>query len=282
MSTNTYDRLIELMRHRGTGKLMDRKNLAHNTKGYTLYNRSDTPTGVAVKLHSTEIIRAYSDGTIELTTGGWFTTTTKARMNDFLVGIHVYSDRGIWMVVKREWDSNLRRKRDRSQDRWARGDSENIYLLEFFNGMRFHEETGELVNPDDGRHGNSEPPSKRNLYSRATLERRITYWLDGLTPDILWFATNVPPTEDCTECILGSRDTDHLVDHLMKPEYSWGIIHAAIQDHGFQTGVEPVLRRWLKLAETNPKMPEMRKVLRGYFRRKLALHTPPALDPINY
>jgi len=53
---------------------------------------------VSLRLHSTDIITWYADGTIETHTGGWETVTTKDRINSNLDGYNIYTDRGIWYI----------------------------------------------------------------------------------------------------------------------------------------------------------------------------------------
>lgn len=56
------------------------------------------PLIYAVKLHQTEIIRIYPDGTYTLHAGGWRTVTTLARLRDF-APCNVHSDFGEWWLV---------------------------------------------------------------------------------------------------------------------------------------------------------------------------------------
>ena len=59
-----------------------------------------TPEGKrVVRLHKTNIIEfLHRNGDIRLNSGGWQTVTTKERLNRFLPGLRIYSDRGVWMV----------------------------------------------------------------------------------------------------------------------------------------------------------------------------------------
>lgn len=86
--------------------------LAHNTH---VVPTSDG--GYAVRLHHTNIVTFYPDGTIALNSGGYQTVTTKARMNEVLrtVGVKVDQVRGTWYVR----DFGTQQK------------------VEFFDGMRF-------------------------------------------------------------------------------------------------------------------------------------------------
>jgi hypothetical protein len=74
----------------------------------------------AIRLHDTNIIIYYPDGTQALSTGGYRTNVTKARMNAFSNGL-IKSKNGDWMITIRGKE------------------------YEFFSGMRFND-SGDLIN----------------------------------------------------------------------------------------------------------------------------------------
>lgn len=78
-----------------TGRNANRRKLANNTY---LERREDG--SIAVKLHATDILTFHANGDAVLSTGGWRTVTTKARMNEYLSGIRLSQSRGQWYV----WD----------------------------------------------------------------------------------------------------------------------------------------------------------------------------------
>jgi hypothetical protein len=53
---------------------------------------------IAVRLHSTHIVKFYEDGRVTLHTGGWRTVTTKDRINEFITG-RVYQKNHDWYYV---------------------------------------------------------------------------------------------------------------------------------------------------------------------------------------
>jgi hypothetical protein len=53
---------------------------------------------VVVKYHATYIITIYPDGRYLLDNGGWYTVTTKARMNRY-APVRIYSHKGEWIVA---------------------------------------------------------------------------------------------------------------------------------------------------------------------------------------
>ncbi len=51
--------------------------------GNNTYARVTEEDAVVVRLHSTDIIVWYADGTIRMSDGGWDTVTTRARFNEY-------------------------------------------------------------------------------------------------------------------------------------------------------------------------------------------------------
>lgn len=73
----------------------DRK-LAHNTYRVTVDGKS------AIKLHNTVIVVLQGPGRMTLHTGGYWTSTTKQRINQFLPNAWtLFSDRGTWKLLVR-------------------------------------------------------------------------------------------------------------------------------------------------------------------------------------
>lgn len=55
---------------------------------------------LSVRLHETNVVTYHADGSITLRTGGWFSRTTKDRMNTHLPSdLSVQSKKGDWFVV---------------------------------------------------------------------------------------------------------------------------------------------------------------------------------------
>lgn len=53
----------------------------------------------AVTYRGTDVVTYNADGSITLRTGGWYTATTKHRMNQYGRGVRVYQLKGMWFVV---------------------------------------------------------------------------------------------------------------------------------------------------------------------------------------
>lgn len=61
------------------------------------YLRREDDGSVTVRYHATDIIRFYPDGSATYNTGGWFTYSTKERMNEYGPA-KLYSEGGMWLV----------------------------------------------------------------------------------------------------------------------------------------------------------------------------------------
>lgn len=64
----------------------------------------NTADEISVVYHSTEVVNYHKEiGELKLNTGGWFTPTTKTRMNqasnEFNLGFTVYQENSEWFVV---------------------------------------------------------------------------------------------------------------------------------------------------------------------------------------
>tara|TARA_B100000949_G_scaffold233687_1_gene250731 strand:+ start:246 stop:965 length:720 start_codon:yes stop_codon:yes gene_type:complete len=57
---------------------------------------------IALKLHNTDIVTLYPTGDMTLNTGGWYTVTTKERINRVLPRVfYLHQEKGRWFVVNR-------------------------------------------------------------------------------------------------------------------------------------------------------------------------------------
>lgn len=84
------DALLRTARSEDNGK-----PVANNTR---LFRRGED--AIALRLHSTDVVIYHADGRKTLHTGGWYTVTTKDRINAALPSVAVYSERGRWMVAE--------------------------------------------------------------------------------------------------------------------------------------------------------------------------------------
>ena len=76
----------------GIGNRMQRK-VGNNT-----YARILEDGTVAIRLHNTDVVSIHPDNTFTLRTGGWQTTTTKDRINQYSP-VRVYQHKYEWYVT---------------------------------------------------------------------------------------------------------------------------------------------------------------------------------------
>lgn len=84
------------------GRCKDRRKMANNTYCYRKPVSEFPEEDVfEIVLHSTTILRYDGYGNIEINAGGWQTTTTQRRINEYLpCGWHVYSYKGCWYLTR--------------------------------------------------------------------------------------------------------------------------------------------------------------------------------------
>lgn len=125
-----YEELEAELYHKGHGARMESRNVGSNTK---LIRLGDL---VALRLHRTNILVWYPDGRMTLSHGGWPTSLTSRRMNDWL-GPHNRVSLGKYRssVHVRFVDNRV----SSYEPRWLEG------WVPFENGMALDAETGELA-----------------------------------------------------------------------------------------------------------------------------------------
>jgi hypothetical protein len=84
-------------------KLQGRNKLSRKIGNNTYLIRDLGPNEdqIHLKLHDTNVVTFFSDGRVVLNTGGWFTPTTKERINGVLSGYVIRQERGVWYLSKR-------------------------------------------------------------------------------------------------------------------------------------------------------------------------------------
>lgn len=98
------------------GKIVRSRKLANNTVEYIYPSEGgaikdehgtvvDYGIVACVRLHDTDIIKRFGDGTVRLDSGGWRTITTKDRLQNFMPRgrsvprVHVYQANSVWYVA---------------------------------------------------------------------------------------------------------------------------------------------------------------------------------------
>jgi hypothetical protein len=205
--------------HAYLGKKDDRP-LANNTR---VQRREDG--AIAVRLHSTDVVTHYPDGSFMLRTGGWYTLTTKQRMNAYspvvvASGGRTAATRGKWLVMP--------------PGRW----DETAAVL-FYDGMRLSAD-GELLTPPW-------TPDETDAKENRRIERLIRAYVAGLTPRIVLDTLAAGTSGDCLMCQLrtasgeslgdATRDRDHLLSHLDERYYMASVFLAAMDGNPYRLAV---------------------------------------------
>ena len=187
MQTN-YNTLNELLQ----GRNKESKKLGNNTY---LKRRGDN---IAVLFHETDIITYHENGHISFNTGGWYSKTTKERINEFSP-VYIYQDKSIWYVCT-----------DQGTDK-----AESSI---FYDGVTVNSK-GKVIKP---LHTDKNIVVRRqiNAYCKALKELK---------------ALPVPNGGDCWLCMIpGSmNDKGHLISHLKEKYIHGSLIINALQSAGY-------------------------------------------------
>lgn len=221
------------------GRRVDRKKVANNTYAERRGAR------IAIRLHATDVV-TYAEDVITMNTGGWYTVTTKDRINAFLPsGWRIASEKGTWYLHKLPWGGS----------RWRFTDGLSLVRR----GVGDWHPDPRTMLPDEEEH--------RQDRHNASVKRLISRYLKG------WSGG----TDDMGSCILcritaehldgnGRRqvvtigdsmeDTQHLVEHMTEGVYPHSLLYAAVAnrgyrdpwvilEHGSQDSVKRALRAYL-------------------------------------
>lgn len=185
-------------------------------------------TDIAVRYHATDIITLHSAGTVTLATGGWFTVTTKARLNDFLFrhGITVVSVRGDWFL------------------------SVNGQRYPFYDGVRFDLASPLFVGSDE-----LDAQRRKNDETYAAIKRFVRKLTPERWAEIKDDAEKNGAGGDCWFCLFGfSEDLEHLHSHVEEDYHHFTLVARAFEDARYGPvavwildlrSVRQVLRRYL-------------------------------------
>lgn len=210
-----------------------RRKVANNT----YLHRVDD--GIAVQLHATDVVVIHPDNTYTLNTGGWYTVTTKARINEFSPA-RVSSNKGIWYV----------------------GDTV------FENG---------IVVDNNGEPVNASTNNTDYAKTKRRLDRMVSRYIADFAWDAVTNGLNPPSGGDCWACHFTSENSndpmglDHLLSHIEEKYYVPSLLWNAICQRGYG---DPSLIWHLIQSDLEQRSDTrmMRDVLRSYFRkRKIAL-----------
>jgi len=192
----------------------------------------------AIRLHDTDIL-TFKEDKIILSSGGWQTVTTKARINEFcpINGFNLYQEKGQWFI-------NIG-PRDKGQ----------TYV--YYDGITF-DQTGRLLSE----------AKKDKAREIKELNKRITKFVNLLNKDNI----PVPSNGDCWYCLMhtkdgqtwgeASNDPGHLFSHMDEGYIPGSLLLTAMKLAGYRP--ERIAFHYqLKLVDT------FKRSLRKYLQKQL-------------
>ncbi len=186
-----------------TGRCSQSRKIANNT--YAERCGDD----IAIRLHATDVVTFHRDGTRTLNTGGWYTVTTKARINDYLPGgVFLSSVKGRWFLGFYGQDVNHR--------------------VPFADGMRL-DQYGDVVSGEP-----CGPDVMAEDSANEAMRKAVQRYLKRTKPeDIVKAFTH--PAGDCILCRWEGRETEaeHLALHVEEQYVMYSLALNAVKARGF-------------------------------------------------
>ena len=155
----------------------------------------------AVRLHATDVVIINPDGTYTLNTGGWRTSTTKDRINNYTPA-RIYQVKGLWYMR----DGSL-----------------------YYDGMTI-DAAGAPLKPQ--RADSAEKYKKQ-------VDKDVSKYIKGFIDDMKTNGLQDPSGGDCWMCCLVDKDgkhafndVDHIVSHFEEKYYVPSLLWNALQRRG--------------------------------------------------
>ncbi len=231
------------------GRCAQRRKIANNTY---LERRGED---IALRLHQTDVVTFHTDGTATFDTGGWFSMTTKSRMNDALPrGIVLSSIKGRWFFTyPGHWDGDTLVPSERKAVPYADGIRLDLSTLTVVGG----EVPAEQVKAEDD--ANTAMRKAVNTYIRKTTPEDIVRAFDNAG-------------SDCVICRWPGRETeaDHLRQHVEEQYVMVTLLHNAVTARGFRYP-SVILDVILSNAQHGKVDSFYRDSIRKYLRKHLAV-----------
>jgi len=181
----------------------DSKKLENNT--YLIRHENY----IGVKLHDTEVVKLYPDHA-ELFTGGWFTNTTRDRINKYSP-VFVHTAKSIWYIGNYDDNSKL-----------------------YYDGIKVDYNgniISEVKDPTD--------TEKKNAKIKKEIKSFVEYATEQVEKGI-----DLPSGGDCWYCALKSQNkktlgdetdnTDHLWQHIKEKYVVPSLVWNAVKERGYQ------------------------------------------------
>lgn len=230
-----------------------------------LGNKSERPYGnntrirrdddaIVIRLHATDIL-TWTPETVTLNNGGWYSNTTKARMQDSLPpSWRLYQESGSWSLVNR-----------------ANGET-----YAYINGMTIN--LGAEVDTVD-YHG-AKPPMTKETVKKLT--KQINAYAQGYAKALARGEVPAPDESDCLACAFHWEGTDHLLSHMEENYYVPGLLNNAWNFYDNQglskLAQDGMYRVWFSVDkqplsdwQADILTRDVYKLLRKYLRQQLGL-----------
>lgn len=205
------------------GRKHKERPLTHNTRV-----RTEKGGHVFIKLHNTDIIELNTLDQVILNTGGWYTPTTKARMNDYTrgLGINIWQQAGSWYLTY--------------------GDSE------------YHFEDGMVIGlPNEQNNGaytvaGAELRNTEKEREIKRLSRRVNSYCKKWAHEFVAGRIPKPNTGDCWMCLFVDGDgkpvmggTEHLMSHMDERYYVPSLLTLAMTHRNAEALLSPISRQFI-------------------------------------
>lgn len=178
------------------GKRPSRK-LENNT-----YLEACPDGSIGVRLHATHVVKLYTDGTYELSSGGWKTLTTKERINSY-APVAVCQKKGRWYLNGSD----------------------------FYDGIRVDSEGNIISEVVDSSAGDT---------VKRKVDKMVSLYIKGFLEHIRTEGLEEPDAGDCWYCRMKDAKTgksiggvDHLLSHFEDEYYVPSLlVNALAEKHG--------------------------------------------------
>lgn len=225
------------------------KPLANNTR------LRRVESGYAVRLHDTDVVTLHDDGRVTLDTGGWFTVTTKERMNRY-APVRVFSERGVWYV-----------SHDANRGPYYPTPAESV---PYFDGITFDAK---------GKCLNGPTPAQWAAYKaeRAAVDKAVATYVKGFVK-ALEKGMPMPSGGDCWFCSMfeGQGHSDHLHSHMEEKYYVPSLAILALRESGYK---DEGIYFFLGMHPEAGTMGGDRRIVADVIRRALAKYLRKNLHP---
>lgn len=214
----------------------------------------------AVRLHSTDVVTVHPDGTYTLNAGGWYTVTTKERINSYgparvsSAGANAAGGSPVWCVWHKSdpvTEPKVRKCRAcKGAGCWHCGDSGTRDYGSKANPVRFYDgivvdSDGKVTDPDAPRLYDHSLADDANAATLAAIKRYVAGLTDAKISELWYYATTEGTGGDCWFCSMfdaaGARDDGHLMSHIQlgdeaedEPYYLATLIRNALTDRGYR------------------------------------------------